>query len=524
MGTDGRSVSCTEPDQGRSDAGGIVRQALSKSKLIAYRQCPKRVWLEVHRPDLREDSAGAQARFESGHQVGDIARRLYDPKGKGVLLDPQQDGFDATFARTRELLDSSQPIFEAGFRAEGALAFADVMLPIRKAGKLTWKMVEVKSSTSVKDYHLDDAAIQVFLARATGVSLAAAAVACIDSTWVYPGGGDYSGLLGETDVTDQALARKAEVRGWIADAQGVVASSREPSVKMGKHCTTPFECSFGAYCQSLVPAAKHPVGQLPGRLGKGLQALIDAEDLTELRDVPDDLLNDKQLRVKKAALSGKLFFDRKAAAQALKQYKLPAYFMDFETIQFAVPIWKGTRPYQQMPFQFSVHRLSRTGKLEHQSFLDLSGEDPSRRFATALLAACRDKGTIFAYNASFEKSRVLELAKRFPKLAPALKALAERVVDLLPVAREHYYHPDQEGSWSIKAVLPSVCPDLDYAQLDGVQDGGMAMEAYAEALDAATTPERKAEIEHQLIAYCALDTLALVRIWSVFSGSKLAVT
>lgn len=498
-------------------------RVLSKSKLIAHRQCPKRVWLEVHRPDLREDSAQAQARFDSGHQVGDIARRLYDPKGSGALLDPQKDGFDSAFARTRELLESPQPIFEAGFRTEEALAFADVMLPVKKGGKLTWKMVEVKSSTSVKDYHLDDAAIQVFIARATGVTLASASVACIDSDWVYPGGSDYSGLLRETDVTDQAVGREAEVRGWIAEAQRVAASSREPTVKMGKQCGAPFECGFSAYCQGLVPEAKHPISQLPGRLGKALQALIDAEDLADLRDVPDDLLNDKQLRVKKAALSGKPFFNRKAAAQALVQHKLPAYFMDFETIQFAVPIWRGTRPYQQIPFQFSVHRLSRTGKLEHQSFLDLSGEDPSLKFAKALLAACGERGPIFAYNAGFEKSRILELAKRFPRLAAALKAMTERVVDLLPVAREHYYHPEQQGSWSIKAVLPSLCPDLDYALLDGVQNGGMAMEAYAEALAATTTPERKAEIERQLIAYCALDTLALVRLWSAFSGSKLTV-
>lgn len=504
--------------------GGIVRRTLSKSKLIAYRQCPKRIWLEVHRPDLREDSAHAQARFDSGHLVGDIAQRLYDPKGKGILLDPQREGFDVAFARTLELLGSPQPIFEAGFRTADALAFADVMLPVKKSGKLAWKMVEMKSSTSVKDYHLDDAAIQVFVARATGATLVGASVACIDSSWVYPGGEDYSGLLREIDVTDQAFGREDEVRGWITDAQRVVARSREPAVKMGKQCSSPFECGFSAYCQALVPAAEHSINQLPGRRGKALQALIDAEELTELRDVPDDLLNAKQLRVKHSALSGTIFFDRKAAAHALQPHKLPAYFMDFETIQFAVPIWKGTRPYQQMPFQFSVHRLSRTGRLEHRSFLDLSGEDPSLKFAKALLAACGERGPIFAYNAAFEKSRVSELAMRFPHLAKALEALTERVVDLLPIARDHYYHPDQEGSWSIKAVLPALCPDLDYAQLDGVQNGGMAMEAYGEALAAATTPERKTEIERQLIAYCALDTLALVRLWSAFSGSKLAVS
>ena len=160
-------------------------RTLSKSKLMAYRQCPKRLWLEVHRLDLREDSAATQASFAVGHQVGDIAQRLYDPKGKGVLIDPQSEGFDTAFARTKELLESAQPIFEAGFRAEGAVAFADVMLPVIKAGKLVWRMVEVKSSTSVKDYHRDDTAVQSFVARSSGVPLTGIGLAHIDSSWIY---------------------------------------------------------------------------------------------------------------------------------------------------------------------------------------------------------------------------------------------------------------------------------------------------------------------------------------------------
>jgi hypothetical protein len=496
---------------------------LSKSKLIAFRQCPKRVWLEVHRPELREDSANAQARFADGNHVGDIARGIYDPKGKGVLIDPQIDGFEAAFEKTKRLVDSPQPIFEAGFRAAEALAFADAMLPVQRGGKLAWKMVEVKSSTSVKDYQRDDVAIQLFLARSMGVPLASASVACIDSDWVYPGGGDYAGLLFETDVTKEAIEREPEIRDWIKDAHRVVAKKQEPKRPIGKHCCDPFDCGFRDYCQSLVPEAKHPIGQLPGKLGDKLQAHIEKNQLTELKEVPDALLNTKQQRVKTAALSGKTFFNKTAAAKALETIRLPAYFMDFETTQSAVPRWKGTRPYQQIPFQFSVHRLGRTGKLQHMSFLDLSGNDPSLTFANALLAACGNQGAIFVYNASFEKARIRELAERYPRLAAGLKAVNDRVIDLLPIAREHYYHPSQEGSWSIKAVLPALCPDLDYAVLEGVKDGGMAMEAYAEAIAPETTSARKAEIEKQLTAYCALDTYALVRLWSIFSGSTLKV-
>lgn len=493
-------------------------RALSKSRLLAYRQCAKRLWLEVHHPELREGSAETQASVEVGHQVGDIARRLYDPKGKGVLIDPRADGFDAAFVRTQELLGTAQPIFEAGFRAEGALAFADVMLPVRKAGQRAWRMVEVKSTTSVADDHRDDAAVQALVARSSGVALAAIAVAHIDTSWTYPGGEDYSGLLLEDDLTDEAFGRGKEVRGWIVEAQRVVAKTQEPPIITGRHCHEPHECPFFAYCRSQEQQAEHPIEWLPGRLGKELSEHIKAHGITELRDVPDALLNDRQRRVKTVTLSGKTYFDRKGAAQALAAHKLPAYFLDFETIKFAVPIWKGTRPYQQIPFQFSLHRLARTGKLEQQAFLDLSGKDPSKAFAGALIAACGERGPIFVYNAGFETSRIRELADRFPRLAKPLLALNERVVDLLPVARDHYCHSSQHGSWSIKAVLPALCPDLSYGDLDGVRDGGMAMDAFLEAVTPQTTRSRKAEIEQQLLTYCALDTYAMVRLWSAFTG------
>ena len=496
-------------------------RTLSKSKLLAFRQCPKRLWLEVHQPALREDSAATQASFATGHKVGDIAQQIYDPKSEGALIDPRVEGFEEAFARTQVLLRSAFPIFEAGYKAEGALAFADVMLPVKQGGKNAWRMVEVKSSTSVKSYHREDAAVQAFVARASGVPLTAIALAHIDSQWVYPGGGDYRGLLVENDLTEESFARADEVREWIAQAQRVAASKTEPQVATGLQCNDPYACGFLAHCQSQEPQAEQPLHWLPGPFGAALKKHVAERGVTELRDVPDAVLNDRQLKVKTHTLSGAVYFNQPAAAQQLSAYKLPAYFMGFETIQFAVPIWKGTRPYQQIPFQFSVHRLSRTGKLEHREFLDLSGGDPTRVFAQALIADCGERGPIFVYNAGFEKKRISDLAEFFPDLAKALLSLNERVVDLLPIAREHFYHPDQQGSWSIKAVLPAICPDLKYADLDGVQDGGAAMDAYLEALSPQTTAARKAEIEQQLLAYCALDTRALVRLWAAFTGNTL---
>ena len=491
-------------------------RTLSKSKLLAFRQCPKRLWLEIHSPQLREDSGATLANYATGHQVGDVAQQIYDPQLRGQLINPQVEGFDEAFARTQALLRSSQPIFEAGFRAEGALAFADVLLPAGKG----WRMVEVKSSTSMKDYHRDDAAVQAFVARACSVPLYSIALAHIDNQWIYPGGGDYQGLLVEVDLTDEAFARTDEVRGWIADAQAVVARKKAPRTATGAQCSDPYECGFLAHCQSQEPQAEHPVHWLPRR-GSALKAHIETRGTRELRDLPDDLLNPTQQRVKAATLSGQAFFDQNAAAQALAGHKLPGFFLDFETIQFGVPIWQGTRPYQQMPFQFSVHRLGRTGRVAHQAFLDLTGGNPSLPFAQALLAACGERGPVFVYNSAFEQTRIRELAERHPRLAPALHAINDRIVDLLPVARQHYYHPSQQGSWSIKAVLPALCPDLHYSQLDGVQDGGAAQQAYLEAIAPATSAARKAELERQLLAYCHLDTWAMVRLWAAFTNASL---
>jgi hypothetical protein len=496
-----------------------MTRTLSKSKLLTFRQCAKRLWLEIHRPELRQDSDATKASFTTGHQVGTIARKIYDPGSHGVLIDIAAMGFDAAFASTEQLVRKRLPVFEAGFRIDGALAFADVLLPVRHRGRKAWRMVEVKSSTSVKDYHREDAAIQAFIARESGLPLASIAVAHVNSDWVYPGGGDYQGLLVEEDVTEDAFGRDNEVAQWLVDAQAVTRKRKEPNICTGTHCTQPFECGFLPYCHSSEPQAEQPLTWLPRVQQKCLRTFMAENPACEMRDVPDDLLNPLQRRVKASTLSGKPYFDREGAAKALKPYKLPALFLDFESVQFGVPIWKGTKPYQQVCFQFSVHRLGRTGKLTHAEFLSLDGKDPSKAFAVALVAACGTNEPVFVYNAAFEKTRISELANRFPKLAKPLLAINERVVDLLPVAQQHYYHPSQQGSWSIKAVLPAACPDLKYDDLQGVKDGGMAMAAYAQAIQPETTPARRTEIRRQLLAYCQLDTLAMVRLWGVFSGA-----
>jgi hypothetical protein len=494
-----------------------ARLNVSKSKLMAFRQCKRRLWLEVHYPELREDSDAAKSRYETGYLVGETARWLYDPNGRGAVIDRDADGYSQALERTGALLETSQPIFEAGFAASGGVAFADVMLPIMRKGERAWRMVEVKSSTSVKDYQREDVAVQAHVARAAGVRLAAVAVAHVDSSWVYPGEGRYEGLLKEHDLSREAFARSDEVQSWIDEAQAVASQRSEPNIDPGKHCSTPFECGFIAHCSRDKPKAEYPVTWLPRVQTKALKAHLAQPGIADMRDVPDELLNAKQLQVKTLTLQGSAWFDQAGAARQLRRYTAPLCFLDFETIQFAVPVWPGTRPYQQLPFQFSLHRLPRDGVLEHDEFLDLSGQDPARGFIKALLQACGDRGPVFVYNAGFERGRMKELGERFGRFRAELEALSARVVDLLPIARDHYYHPSQEGSWSIKKLLPAVVPELRYDALQGVQDGGAAMDAYLEAI-AVTDPERKAVLQRQLLAYCRLDTYAMVRLWQAFTG------
>src|SRR5690606_29862980 len=268
-------------------------------------------------------------------------------------------------------------------------------------------------------------------------------------------------------------------------------------------------------CSGQAPKTQFPVAWLPRVQAKALKAHLADPSVIDLRQVPDELLNERQLRVKAQTLQDAVFFDVRAASAELLKRPMPALFLDFETVMFTVPIWAGTRPFQQIPFQFSAHILHKNGRLSHEEFIDLTGKDPSRPFAEALLRACGEQGTIYVYNASFEEKRIEELAQRFRDLARPLKALLDRIVDLRPIAESNYYHPAQKGSWSIKAVAPTIAPDLDYANLDGIAHGGAAAAAYGKAIDPGTSAGHRQEIEAQLRRYCARDTEALVRFWQM---------
>ncbi|MNS65346.1 hypothetical protein D3C72_985070 [compost metagenome] len=482
------------------DAMTSARHGLSKSRLAAFEQCPRRLWLSVHARDLAQADPGAGAGFAAGHEVGAVACMLL-PDGVMVEAKP---GLVAALSKTRALLDAGwdRPIFEATFEHDGVLVRVDVLEPDGSGG---WLMAEVKGTTKPKAHHLPDLATQAWVAREAGLSITSAAIRHVDSGFVLAQEGRFDGLFADAEcieLVEPIVAGRADV---VADARAVLAGG-EPGVKPGDHCRDPFPCEFEGYCRRGQPAGPEwPVTILPHGGGRAwLEEGVD--DLLALSE--DQLANPLHKRVHRATATGVPYHDVEGARSAISAWAWPRAYLDFETIGFAVPRWIGTGPYQQVPFQFSVHVEQADGQLDHGEFLDLGGGDPRRGCAEALLALVPGEGAVIGYNASFERGRILELAGAFPDLKEALEDMAARVVDLLPVTRAHWYHRDQRGSWSIKAVLPTVAPHLDYGGLE-VKDGGQAQEAYMEAISGAGEARRVA-LDRGLRVYCGRDTEAMV--------------
>ena len=483
---------------------------LSKSKLMSARQCLKRLHLEIHHADLKIISADTEAAFRKGHEIGDISHRIYGTTDSVFI--PYAGGLQQAKSRTTELLrrDNPVPIFEATLQYNNVLVRVDVLIPEGDS----WRLVEVKASTSVKPEHAFDCAIQAWVFKRSGYALSNVSLAHVDNSFVYQGDGDYASLLIEEDLDDDVEALLPSVSEWVSDAR-MAASGDEPDVAVGKHCFTPYECPFVAHCWP--GDTDYPLLKLGGRARKQFLGELVAEGITDVRDIPVDRLNDTQRHIQEISQSGvPELLD--AAGHFVAKLEYPRYYLDFETVAPAVPLWSGTRPYEALPFQWSCHFEQLEGLMQHAEFLDLSGDAPMRRFAESMIRVLGDAGPILVYS-SYEKRIIGDCIERFPDLDVSLTAIIDRLKDLLPVAQQNDYHPDMHGSWSIKAVLPTIAPDLNYDELDGIQDGTAASEGYLEAIHEDAGSERKAELKEQLLKYCQFDTLALVRITQFFKGS-----
>ena len=380
-----------------------------------------------------------------------------------------------------------------------------------------WRLVEVKASTSVKDYHVLDCAIQEWVLRNAGIPLTSVHLAHINNQFVYPGGGKYDGLLVERDLTEDVKSVDPRVEDLIAGAREALAGS-EPRVMVGAHCSKPYDCAFQDYCWPT--DAEYPITGLKGSKAKLGQYV--AEGCRDIRDVPaDEITAETQVRIHHVTCQGTPeILD--GAEKILSSLDYPRYYLDFETIGPAVPIWAGTRPYDKIPVQWSCHIDDGTvdgayQAMRHEEFLDLSGNPPMRALAESLVDVLGDAGPVLMYT-NYEEQVIGNLARMFPDLKRDLDRINTRLFDLHPVVKDNYYHPDMLGSWSIKSVLPTINPEMDYRKLEGIREGTAASHGFLEAIDPGTDMVRKLELEEQLRRYCRFDTEAMAEIVRFFAS------
>lgn len=465
-------------------------------------QCEKLLWLKLHRPELEPEVAEAtQMQYDEGNEVGEKARDFF---GKGTLVENDYWDFVGAAKNTADLISKGiETIFEASFLVDPFFARADIL---NKRGD-AWDLIEVKKSTSVKEYHLMDSAIQAWIIESSGIKLGSIQVMHINRECEHP---NLTNLFQRVDVTAEVRPLMVEVAERARDLVKKIALKSEPEKQIGPHCDEPFECALKDHCWKSV--SKKSVFALPSLRVKQKWDLFNSGK-TLITDLDANEYKGKIKRAIEVTKANKLWIDREPIATEIKKWEWPLHFFDFETINPAIPRFEGTRPYAQTPFQFSCHVWSDLeSDLTHFEYLHTSPTDPRDAIINAMLQGFGDEGSIVAYNKSFEIGVIKRLAEYDQKNAERLMALTDRFVDPLPLFQNHVYHPDFHGSFSIKSVAPAIVGSrLNYDLLD-VGDGSTA-QAFADQvlrgkLDAS---EAKPVIEN-LLAYCRQDTMAMVEI------------
>jgi len=487
---------------------------LSKSRFMAGLQCHKRLYLDCYHPDLADPvPESTQARFDTGTRVGELARDLYPG---GVLIAENHLHHDAAMAATTQALsDNAVPaLYEAGFLHNGVRMRADILS--RSEGG--FDLIEMKSTTQVKEEHLPDVAIQLYVLRGCGLPVRRACLGHLNKEYIYPGG-DYDlwQLFAVEDITGEAEDMQSAIPGILDGIREALSSPEPPCIEAGRHCTRPYTCPFHGHCHENLPG--HSVSQLPRAREELLEALA-AAGIADIRQIPPGFpgLNPLQQRVRDCVADNRCYLDPRLRSE-LSGLRYPVHFLDFETFNPALPLYAGTRPFQVIPFQWSCHIMERDGVLRHEEFLHDGGGDPREAFARSLLGALGTAGSIVVYSA-FEATRIRELAGALPALADRLLALLDdRIFDLLKSVRTHCYHPEFHGSFSLKSVLPALVPGLDYSDLE-ITEGEQASLAYAEMTHPDTPPERRNFLREALLAYCKRDTEAEVRLFNKLSNGK----
>jgi hypothetical protein len=489
---------------------------LSKSKFISGVQCHKKLWLELFRPELKpplDDST--QRLFSMGHTIGELAWMKF-PNGKDATPESYDQLAQSLENTLKWLEDGEHTIYEASFSAENAFCMLDILH--RNQDEL-WA-IEVKNSTQVKEYHLMDAAMQFWTMSKSGFAPDRFYLMHLNNQYIK--NGEYTeDLFTLSDITDSVLSLQPIVSQKLKELNEVTQLTNEPNVSIGPHCSAPFDCDFRHYCWANVP--ENSVFDLT-RLGSKAWDLFD-QGIQKMEDIPDDYpLTDSQILQINGLKFNEIHCESSKIQEFFKQWEFPLHFFDFETIMPALPVLDGTRPYQQVPFQYSLHILDENQSLKHYEFLahpsDFSQVDPRLLMIQQMKQDFKKSGSIVTYNKSFEVSRLKELAEAYPTEKSYLYGLIDRIVDLYDIFRSRwYYHPAMRNSASIKWVLPALVPEFSYSDLE-IGDGGTASEVYYECIQQGDF--LTANLEKHLLNYCERDTYGMVLIYQFLQNSKIS--
>ncbi len=481
---------------------------LSKSRYCKGFQCPKMLWLDHFKPEEAENVL-SETVMENGNLVGDLARSYF---GEYSLVDFSYDKSEMT-AKTQKFIDAgAENIAEAAFMTDGLYCAVDIL---HKNGD-GWDIVEVKSSTHLTDIYIEDMSFQYYVLKNCGINVKRVFNMHLNAFYVKSGELDLKGLFKMEDCTEQAAANYDRVAETIGAIRDYISVEAEPERDIDTYCEKPYECAYKKYCGRHLP--EHSVFDLAGMQAKTKykhyhNGIVSYEDL--LANAKQIKLSAKHRRQMEAILNNAPDeVDKPKINEFLGTLTYPLYHLDFETYQQPVPEFDGISPYQQIPFQYSLHIEHEDGTLEHREFLAKEGTDPRRALAEQLVNDIPKGVCSLAFNMSFEKTVIKRLAETFPDLADALMDIHGNMHDLMiPFKEQSYYSAAMQGSYSIKYVLPALYPDdpeLDYHNLEGVHNGSEASAAFAEMTS--HTPEEIAEIRANLLKYCGLDTYAMVKV------------
>jgi hypothetical protein len=483
----------------------MSRPYLSKSKYLVGLQCPKLLWTHYNaREQLPPPDAQTQAVFSQGHEVGRLAQGMY-PGGIAV---GEELSIEAVIEQSQDLVKKRQPLFEAGFSRDRAYARLDVLNPVR-GGK--WELVEVKSGTSVKDPNWDDVAFQKYCCEGAGVAITRCHVMHVDGSYVRRGAVDPSRLFVKEDVTEAVTEKATGLEDRLSEMLQTIELRMCPHVDIGPHCDAVYGCPLKDACWKDVNKKENNVFTLT-RLGAKAWPLFEKGIVTN-NAIPGDVRLSKTQQIQVTAeKTGKPHIDSAAAKAFLNGLVYPLYLLDFETFQTAVPLVDGTRPYQQVPFQFSLHvAKTRTAKPRHHSWLWNGAGDPRRELLDALAPLLGSSGSVVVFNAAFEKTRLQECVDAHPGFSSWLEPVLERVADLLtPFRSFDVYYPSQHGSASIKAVLPALTGKT-YQDL-AIHDGGQASDEFKKVTFGDATERERQKVRRNLEEYCGLDTMGMLDI------------